>query len=790
MVNKFFKFKLSKIVIASIVLAVIFGGVPLILSVNYLWDVNTVDWNEWSLLNEAGTEQDNIPLTVKYPTKIMAGDESYDFEFIFTGAKPYSVTVTIPPELSVRSVFPPTALLDSTITDSGQMQFVLQWESQPDGLVSHISSQNTITQSVKSAFPVLPTGVTSSTVTNDVALVGNDAFPPVIDDRVTLSISNSKQFADHFTILGFDQFRPEYIILREKQIDSQKIGPIEIENTNRALWRRRMHDYFGILAIPLIVVLLGGFLDQAYERREEKKRQQQKLHTLRQKYHDQRKRFITGIRCDEDGNDDPLRKIFESLGESKKQIDSLEADEVIDSDFKLIKMVFDISQGSINAIGEVKDVFFSEHPKIWLGALNHASRNNSDLKKNGGFRRLVRLFPRDLLEDNASWECYNKLRKQIELRPSGDRNFWQRFPRQESGVEVLRIKTLSDIQLFPPHRPYQYPANAEDEKMWLFPHPAGFYYLHPLLYDIEENSLPVLIHGEVGSGRTALALHLTHYPARWDVLGGYFTTLPSSQEISRHLVEQLQMFCIKRPNYLMLLTNEERELLAQLLVMVLDKKSVLAKLSRSKNEVKERINNADSETEKIINLDALLELKLLEQAVRGAERIRYLPDVERTILFLAASLGFTQIRLGFDLRNIEYEGNLAEVMSWGQGSFTRVSIQQLFFRPILDSVWDDVAKKWGMAIQAWHWGQQGNREPLVEMFYERARALGFDIPKKLVADYFAPPKKSFAKLIAAAQENPRRLAQLWRHIIQNNPQAKQSTMTMIDQAVEAINRGE
>jgi hypothetical protein len=91
-------------------------------------------------------------------------------------------------------------------------------------------------------------------------------------------------------------------------------------------------------------------------------------------------------------------------------------------------------------------------------------------------------------------------------------------------------------------------------------------------------------------------------------------------------------------------------------------------------------------------------------------------------------------------------------------------------------------------MQAWHWRQQGDKEPLVEMFYERARALGFDKPEKLVADYFAPPKKSFAKLIAAAQENPRRLAQLWRHIIQNNPQAEQVTMTMIDQAMEAINR--
>ena len=761
----------GKVIIILLIVVISLSSVPLLFAGIFLWDYS---------FNRENT--DVMPgVSVEYPTKILADNDSYDFEFTISRQYPYSLTVLIPSELSVDNIFPPTALVDSGVNARGETVLVLNRDIDTLDILPHV----TITQTIKPLQPDTEVGIMTATVINDIALLDYE-IPPLIDDRITLSLSNSGLFD-----ASLSKYKPVNIAIFSKAYEQEEVITTHVENVNRALWREYLSHYFRIFAAPVLGALFGILLVTEFERRKNEDAERNRLRENHlQGISEEIKNFKDLLRrtYKDDDSKDVNRKLFETYKTIIKLNEKIKEDPPVNynqsmkynhliGDIDHITRVYDLIEEAV--IGDITPAELSKDAETWLGAMYLAiQRNQEQLKHNVNFRRLVRLFPSDLLTEESDWERYEKLRDKMKLLPTDDRKHWTRF-----AVQIEKAPTdarLADLQLFPPKKlDWRQMARAEQEKKWLFSVP-GFFYPHPLRRDIIKSEGPIVVVGEPGSGRTALAMDLTRYPSEEDVLSAYFTRTPSQGEVHRELVAQLLRFSTKRPTYLGLLRHAELNLLAELLNEVLGKAYVLSEIEKAEAEFRKALIKVSEATEKIKCHDSLIQLRILKTKVSRSSVLGRFSDVARVIQTIARSLEFRNIRIGLDidLKRPPSDQQLETLLGWGQGPVTDMPVEVIFFVPDLDDPWQQKIEKWSMGNLVLEW----KKDHLKKMLLRRARLLG------LRKDIFIPSYlPTIDLLIDMAKGSPRKLAQMWRYIVQQYPDEKQVTQDMIQEAGEVIN---
>gem|GEM_PF-2107628 len=141
-----------------------------------------------------------------------------------------------------------------------------------------------------------------------------------------------------------------------------------------------------------------------------------------------------------------------------------------------------------------------------------------------------------------------------------------------------------------------YPCEyAEDEVNLLFSQVGAFWSEHPLYRRLVASTKSEIIAGEVGMGKTAMALALGEYLHNAETLACYLPGLPDEREMQRALAKKILDFVCWHPTFLRKLGQDSRVSLAHVCVDVLGDQIVLAKLDTVAVQEMEFIRQAQNE---------------------------------------------------------------------------------------------------------------------------------------------------------------------------------------------------
>lgn len=390
-----------------------------------------------------------------------------------------------------------------------------------------------------------------------------------------------------------------------------------------------------------------------------------------------------------------------------------------------------------------------------IGALLAAE--NSVMTRPQEFQRTFRLIPIEEVEDLKTRDLYIQLWHQIEpvpLQNADPEITLQPDAYQETLLEKTKLHDLINRD------PLQ-SIFAENEEIALFDE-DGFWYWHPAYEKIVQTTQLLLVCGPRGSGRTAIAKSLCYHESRYSGFFWHYQPVYTGINIvslNRHLTHQLLSYVTAKPTLLLPVQENQRQLLAQVLIKGFGQQYILARLDSVRDQ-KKWSQNANSETqrqawEKVGDTQLAL---MLESVLRISDK-EAVSDHNWTKILIACFnlLGFRGIRLILDCAPdaiTDVSNLLPTLQEWQSQSL----ITTLF--AFVDDIPIPIEQVFGLS-----W----TKEQLAKLFAHRLlRLADCSNPTLLFQD--ENTYNRFLKLVASEERvtqppTPRKLAQLWQTIL-------------------------
>jgi hypothetical protein len=715
-------------------------------------------------------------ITVQYPVRFLADDSARPVYLTTDSAAPVTITVKLDPDLPlILTGVAPDAT--SRIKHNQDGNLVITWPLS----ISESLSAGPAVASGSLALASAP----SSTSTPSSAVV---PFPVVsLPNTVMLYFKNAGTESGWFPWL----VQASLNIDESVAVNSAKGNEIvfDVETTNRASWRSFAEKYSFIVILPFLVAAIT-FLFTAYANR---RRIQKK-----QAAHERLAAFKTALITAE--SDKAVSAAWNELRNLHGYLS--------DDDQGRADLLYRVSRGEVPSNLEPE---FNTWSDVWVGALvlagealtqqsqpdQHNTALGQTTRSNGAsssvehtqsmlaaLYRCIRIFPLNLVSPEAE-ERLRKLREKLRI-PASQTHDWPKpvdpptdYPQGREDAPP----TIETLGLFPSEI-----GNALQEIGYLFSEQAAWYWReHPLYVNLKTCLQPVLICGDTGSGRTALALALTRFAEREEkVLSCYQERPASLAEAQGSLGQELLQFICQRSTLLSNLTRDDRQLLASVLLSVLDERKLLSYLSEVDPAQFTIISKDDKANLPLWQAQAQVELRLLSDSVKQMTKMPPLLGQQwfNALNRCVAKLGFARVRIALDLTGedfhrwrCDHSGQFRSALSVNP-SFP---VQLILLVP--GSITDLDGTKHGFVLQQLRWdanSDNGMNLLLKMLHYRYERGIG--------GTEFPMHPNDQRKLCIAAEHNPRRLARLWSRIASEYPKDTRITTRMVNQAKAELER--
>lgn len=712
-----------------------------------LWGLVTVIWpvNDLLRVRSSISLPDGRKLVLDYPKRFLADGNAYPVYLSSDASSPLTAELNLSSELPlILTNIEPQSAVSLTITTSGNT-LLMTWP-------------------VSSTVPIL-TPQATSVITPTGRALPFEKGPTTI----TLYFKNAQTKGPFYSCCGWTF---KYFEISSQGKTYSKL--ILIEGAARAHLRVLADKYSFLAILPLLGAGIG-FLIKNYA----DYKKQQKIDASKKLEEFIRQVSLGDISKNKDDN------TANSYTELKKRSKYLDNDRWI-----LAQKLNELCSGDISRI-TAND--FEEDTDAWAGALivvykKCYSKNSSDPKnashsKNisdcrndySKFYSLIRTFPRYKLSSKQLVmfdEMVASILGSVEPLKWPQRSFSNLQNCHKPKFDDPNKYTLAGLQLFP----YSDARNIE-EQCDLFKEKETFWRLHPVYAKLVESSNHFLVYGPAGVGRTALALALTRYgDPNKPVLGCYYNTIPHISTIQHDLIEELsrviveQSFCLRE-----LKSQEQRELLATLLVSARSSSLLRFQLSNFSDSS----DNSQSDSPVVVRKEeAILERKLLGQTIENINIQKSNTLSPRDWFFALKSvlekLGFKRgVVVALDLAEVEAisqlsqeKSELYELMDAFKSSVQVIICVNSSGSPVSTL---PMAKVYGITDIALTWTADELKNMVEYRFNQRG----------IVTELIGGQLVSLTRLIGAALNNPRHLANLWQRLTKENPEEYTLTDAMV-----------
>lgn len=403
--------------------------------------------------------------------------------------------------------------------------------------------------------------------------------------------------------------------------DNQRIGSvkIDVEPALRATLSRYGNGENNIPILPFITILISAV--GLYYQEQQRRRQEIEKNAERERQYQEALR------------ENALKKFTEFRSELKKGqietaiqiLEQIQQDELVQhlskADLHLSEQLTALAKGDLqNTTGMI----FQED---WLeeiaSCLAYAVQNHpSDRRK---LDILLRELPIDKIQNK---DIKAKLIIAREIIGSNTPIQPWKWPLTPEISKLPRFKIPIATLEYDPLRH----DRSEDDDKWLFARDRGLFYSeHPITKKLLTVRGATLVQGKDGAGKTALALALGQYRyivGSEKVFSCYLGAAPGIEQIQFELTSQLLSFIEHHPSYLILLNDEQRLLLAQVLIHILGRSVVLGRLGAiMQTSTWTWLNDAKGEIERQIwRAEALTHLGFLRDVVVKSSSYSFTPD--------------------------------------------------------------------------------------------------------------------------------------------------------------------
>jgi DNA polymerase III delta prime subunit len=467
-----------------------------------------------------------------------------------------------------------------------------------------------------------------------------------------------------------------------------------------------------------------------------------------------------------DGNISIAQQNLEEL--SSMQLQEFTKDQSIGTANKLIN----ITQGKVEEIDPDK-LIRNGWEKETVAALVYAIENNP--KDRDFLERALRSFPLEKITDEKYRE---KITTAAEL-------FGTKSPLQSWVSEYPLLKPIPRFVINTnglQENPFPY-ENAEDDESYLFRESGSLLWTeHPLLEKITTIDGAVLIYGNEGSGKTTFAKSLGRYRFCLDdpkTFSCYLRGAPAIKDIHTELARTLRSFIERLPSYLILLNDDQRDLLAQILVHEFGKNNVLGWLGTSSSWTwLQKTKNPDKR--KIRESEVRTHINMLRDTVVKITPFSF-TNQQWTSAFLTClrSLNFkNNVYIVIDAGNDFYWDWYNETILQHQNRWQEININTITFSPLKSSSRTRKENSWLKRFEI-SWNEQN----LVEMAHWRWNSIYTRPPRPHLDSIFA--ENSLRLMAKLSDGNPRCFIRLWNALF-SNELATPVTKDMVQEARKQI----
>jgi len=734
------------------------------------------------------TMADGRVLSVDYPMRFLIQEVPSEVYFTVNTTQPISIVLGLPTNLHlvIREVEPKEAVqIDNLAND----RIVITWP-----ISVSVAALSSPTQTNSASAPI--------SASTTIPVIGHSS-------TVSLRMSNAQTESGWNTHLLFSSFIKASLTIP----DAAKNGVIqtEVETTGRANWRLFAEKYSFLAIVPFLIAGLSTLSKLYVDRQKE----QQRLAATEQE------RLRASI---SKGNPD---------FSAERQLNNLRRyrPQIAQDDWNSIEKLVSLHDGKIDQVKDrIRPDDFTRWSDAWAGALAAATervfadapdmsgkvaKNQQATEKKQErqtpesdtaaktqqvtekkqerktfeintpkdatsnpssvtdperdmLRIWLRVFPRDLLSAAAE-KCIQDGARKAQLSNLQEQA-WPMPPQPPKGYNKghKRYLALKEMCLFP-----NLDATTESDQSYLFSSDTSWFWReHSLYKEVSKHGGNVVVSGDAGVGRSALALALSRFADHsLYILPSYHVGLASIENVQVALAHQLLAYSRWRTTRLTQLDQEERELLAKLMLAVLDAQYVLAKLGASEPR---QYDDAENEGQKSVwREQATIEMRLLRQSIKRAEQLAV--PVDQWFLGLshvAERLKFKRILVALDMTANEWSVWSVEHMA----KFLDISRKQTLVLPfrfvvMVDGKGTSVSSSAEVAAMNYEW----DANDLLEMLKHRMlqRGISEDEIIHQIDDSTAD------HLASTAKNNPQNLARVWQAIERNHPLETKITQTMI-----------
>jgi hypothetical protein len=431
---------------------------------------------------------------------------------------------------------------------------------------------------------------------------------------------------------------------------------IDVEAPRTAVWRRfivsTVNEKSPLLLTITILISIAGLVVQQLHKQEERKEREIDIAIKRLDLEEKEYQRASKRRQLAAENIPTLRKQFtlsnvSGIQQAWSQIDSSLLSTVSPPPqnewlLALVKLSLEGTIPDEQAYG-----MWKQWPLESVGALLAAQ--NHVLARPQDFQHIFRQIPLNEVKDLKVRDRYIQLWHQIDPIPL------QNWPQEITvKTDALRESLLPQTNLrhILQRDPLQYALAEHEENSLLVD--DGFWSEHPTYGEVATATSLQLVYGPGGCGRTALAINLCYHESRlsrffWHYKPVYvgLNNIPS---LSRDLTSQLLQYVVIKPTLLLPVQENQRQLLAQVLITAWGRQYILAQLDSAKSN-KRWARQAITEGQKRAwQQVGDTQLALLLQAVEVVTEGPVLSEHQwaKSLLGCFDALGFHGVRLVLD----------------------------------------------------------------------------------------------------------------------------------------------